>query len=247
MCDILGKRTDLYCEKMALNYDLSDNISIYESDEDDIYHTITFSHLVKEDDLIEVLKNELLFFIEKLGLLSPFKVLVVGLGSDGYTADSTGPKVLKGLNVNAHLAHLGIRDFPIEVASIEPGVMGETGIETRRIVESIVEEIKPELVVLVDSIVIENPKFLNRSIELSDRGVTPGSGIKGINGEISKKTLKVPVLSIGVPTAIEIEIQSKNYIVSTSNVDEYVRFISKVVAKSLNRTFDHLVTKTVLG
>lgn len=244
---IRGKRTDLYYEKMALSHDIKDSIAIYKDEEDKIYHTITFSPIVEKDELIEVLKDELLFFIDKLDITSPFKVLVVGLGSDEYTADSVGPKVLKGLQINAHLARLQIATYKVEVACLEPGVMGKTGIETRRIVESVVEEINPDLVILIDSLVAENPESLNRAMELSNAGITPGSGIKGLNYEISRESLDVPVLTIGIPTALEVEMRSKTYIVATSNVDEYVHFISKVVAEGLNRAFDHLATRTVLG
>ena len=169
--------------------------------------------------------------------------MVVGLGNNSHTADSIGPKTLQYIKVNSHLPSLGIKVDSNIISTLEPKVLSVTGIDTKRIVESVVEEIKPDLVILIDSFVTEDIKYLEHTIELTTKGIIPGSGIKGINSEISQKTLNVPVLVIGVPTAIELKLNNKNninYLLSTNHIDDYINKISEIIGLSINECLYNL-------
>lgn len=237
--NIKAARTDLYFENNNYVLNKSVEVSKYKDNNFD-YHTIYFKNLYKNNKLKEILKKEIKYFIKKAKLSNKYSALIVGLGSSNHTADSVGPNVLNFINVNAFLEELGLNINP-KISLIEPGVLGKTGIDTKRIVESVVEEIKPDIVILIDAFVTNNIDCLNHTIEITNEGIIPGSGIKGINSKISEKTLKVPVLVIGVPTALEVDYmegsKKHKYLLSSNNIDSYVLEISKIVGQSLNEIF----------
>ncbi|HEY5563452.1 MAG TPA: GPR endopeptidase [Clostridiaceae bacterium] len=133
-------------------------------------------------------------------------VLVVGLGNWNITPDSLGPKVISKLMVTRHLKQLvpdaldeGIRP----VCAVAPGVLGLTGIETSEIIKGVVEKIKPDLVICIDALASRKLDRVNSTIQISNTGISPGSGVGNKRMEISSKTLGVPVISIGVPTVVD--------------------------------------------
>lgn len=230
-------RSDFHFDKSLLN--AKDNVLISKSSS---YCNIYFNNLLNDDELEKNLSHAIKFYINKLKLIDNYHVLIVGLGNELHTADAIGPTTLKYLKVNSHLEQLGF-NFKIKISALEPGVLGTTGIDTKRIVESVVEEIKPDLVILIDSFVTSNIDLLNHLIHINNKGITPGSGLKGLNTKIDKKTIGSPVIVIGVPTALEIKLNSKKkdrnlpYLLSLSNIDEFVLNIAKLIAKSLNSIF----------
>jgi hypothetical protein len=122
-----------------------------------------------------------------------------------------------------------------KISALEPGVLGTTGIDTFRIIESVSSEIKPDLIILIDSFVTNKISFLNKSIEINDDGIIPGSGLYGNNKSIKKETINVPVLVIGIPTALEYKKSGNTpLLISTSDVDEYVIKISEIIGTSIN-------------
>lgn len=195
------------------------------------YRLITYDDLLDSKSVEKKLIKELKNYINK----NYKHIFVVGLGNENNTADSVGPKVIKKLRVNAHLQNIGIKNEYI-ISALEPGVLGTTGIETVKIIKSITDKIKPNLVILIDSYVTKDFKYLNKSIQITDEGIIPGSGLNQKNEEISFTTLKVPTIVIGVVTAIEIK-NKINYIVSTKNVDYYVDKVSDIISNSLNKIF----------
>lgn len=132
-------------------------------------------------------------------------ILVVGLGNEGSTPDSLGPKVIKNILVTRYLFVLGeqVEDGIREVSAISPGVMADTGIETVDIISSVVSKITPTLVIAVDALAASSIERINKSIQITDTGIHPGSGIGNMRKEISMDTLGVPVIAIGVPTVVE--------------------------------------------
>ncbi len=192
-------------------------------------HIIKFNYLCEE--IKNVLKEELKTFINIKKLKS---ILIVGLGNNAFTSDSIGPKVVKNINVNAHLINLGLNTNNIKVYALEPGVLGQTGIETKKIISSIVKNIKVESLIIIDSFITDNLKYNQKTIQITTDGITAGSGIMGINSKIDKKSLGVPIVVIGIPTALEISIHNQKLIVSTNSVDKYVNDISKIVADAIN-------------
>jgi len=220
---------------------------LYNNDKNNkfIYKTIFFDNLNNINEIIKNLKKEIKYFFNKMNISNNSHILIVGLGNDNYTADSIGPKTLKYIKVNSYLDNFNIKTKGIKVSALEPGVLSETGILTEKIIKSVTDEIKPDLVILIDSFVCNNVDFLNKTIELSNRGLNPGSGLIGIDSKIDYETLNRPVLVIGVPTAIEIKFNKKEtnfvpYLLSSKDIDKYVDNISKIIADTLNEIiFDY--------
>ncbi len=134
------------------------------------------------------------------------EVLAVGLGNRKITSDSIGPKVVEGLFVTRHLfEHLPevLTDEMRPLAAVSPGVLGLTGMETGEIVRGVCDRIAPSLVIVIDALAARNVNRLARSVQISDTGITPGSGVGNHRAELSEKTLGVPVISIGVPMVID--------------------------------------------
>lgn len=226
--DITYKGISSICDEIILDRDPNR----------DFYHLITFPNFYDEFSLRKFLSSEIDSFIEMCFLKEQFHALVIGIGNDSLTADSIGPKVIKNIIVNAHLKSLGLHIKGNTISAVEPGVLGETGIETDRIVMSVTKEVKPNLVILIDSLVTDSKEELTHSIVLTDEGLTPGSGLKGMNCEINSKTLGCPVLTIGIPTALEVSFSKEKgditYLMSPSNIDNFVHDIALTIADAIN-------------
>lgn len=126
-------------------------------------------------------------------------ILVVGLGNPYVTPDSLGPRVLGNLQVTRRIAEEG--DAPI-LSGIVPGVMAQTGMETAEILRGIIGETGPDLVIAIDALAARSLRRLGTTIQLTDTGIHPGSGVGNHRHGLTGKTLGVPVLSIGVPTVV---------------------------------------------
>lgn len=133
-------------------------------------------------------------------------VLVVGLGNKSVTPDALGPKVVEKLMITRHLRDVMpdvIDDSIVSVSAIAPGVLGITGIETLEIIKSLVDKIKPQLVICIDALAARKTQRVNRTIQISDTGISPGSGVHNHRKSITYDTLGVKVVSIGVPTVVD--------------------------------------------
>jgi len=135
-------------------------------------------------------------------------VLVVGLGNREVTPDALGPDVVNNLRITRHMIKeygrlpSGI-EAAGEISAIVPGVMAQTGMETLEIIRGVVEETKPGIVVVVDALAARSTKRLNRTIQVTDTGINPGSGVGNHRDAINKETLGVPVIAVGVPTVVD--------------------------------------------
>ena len=132
------------------------------------------------------------------------KLLFIGLGNGEVTPDALGPLVIKNLFVTRHLTGWKEIEGCPAVAALAPGVMAQTGMETGEIVEGIVKKIHPDALVVVDALAAKSSERLNRTIQISNTGIAPGSGVGNYRSEITEKTMGVPVIAIGVPTVISI-------------------------------------------
>ena len=128
-------------------------------------------------------------------------LLVVGLGNRCITSDSLGPLVVDGLEVDYHIQTGQGRDGGM--CAVIPGVMADTGLETADIIRGIAKQVKPSAVIAIDALAARNISRLNTTIQLSDRGINPGSGVGNHRVGINKDNIGVPVLALGVPTVIE--------------------------------------------
>lgn len=137
-----------------------------------------------------------------------YRVLVVGLGNRLVTPDALGPEVADHLVVTRHIVKeygkyaMGSEKAHM-VSAIIPGVMGQTGMETLEIVKGIVEETKPDFAIAIDALAARNTKRLNRTIQIADTGINPGSGVGNHRNGLTEETLGIPVIAIGVPTVVD--------------------------------------------
>lgn len=184
------------------------------------------------------------------------KILIVGLGNREITADALGSEVAKQLYVTAHLSDPYLR----QVAVITPGVMGQTGIETVTMVESVVSVYKPNVVIVIDALATRHFERINRVIQMTNTGIQPGSGVGNYRERMNEETLHVPVIAIGVSTVIDIvslvhqlleddnhPLTNTNYemlsnrfsslIVTPKEMDLELIYLSYVIASFINHSF----------
>lgn len=134
------------------------------------------------------------------------RVLVVGLGNWNVTPDALGPKVIEGIMVTRHLSEVmpeAMEENMISVAAISPGVLGTTGIETGEVIKSLVDKIKPSLIICIDALVARRIQRLNKTIQISDTGISPGAGVGNHRKAINEEELGVKVIAVGVPTVVD--------------------------------------------
>ena len=149
------------------------------------------------------------YLLEENGLVrEDLSVLVVGLGNRQVTPDALGPNVVEHLSVTRHIVKeygkyaMGLEHAYI-ISAIVPGVMGQTGMETVEVVRGVVEETKPDLIIAVDALAARNSRRLNRTIQIADTGIHPGTGVGNNRNGLNKESLGVPVIGIGVPTVVD--------------------------------------------
>lgn len=137
-----------------------------------------------------------------------YSVLVAGIGNRQVTPDALGPHVADNLRINRHIVReygkyaMG-KEHVCAVSAVVPGVMGMTGMETVEILRGVVAETKPDFVIAVDALAARNSKRLNRTIQIADTGIHPGSGVGNHRSGLTKESLGVPVIAIGVPTVVD--------------------------------------------
>ena len=162
------------------------------------------------------------------------KILVVGLGNKTITPDSLGPLVINKIEVNRHLEEI----YKYEVSAICPGVMGQTGMESSEIVSAVVNKFKFDLVIVIDALACNTPKRMCNSIQFTDAGINPGAGVGNNRKKISKETLGIDVIAIGIPTVCDIKVFSDEVetscFVTPNNIDEAMDILSNIVACSIN-------------
>lgn len=153
----------------------------------------------------DVLSRELKSLIDEHSVAID-EILIVGLGNQYVTPDSLGPKVIADIDVTRHILKympevLDPNTRP--VSAISPGVLGTTGIETLEILKGIVDNIKPKLLIIIDALASKSIERISSTIQLADTGITPGAGVGNTRKEISKDSLGIPVIAIGIPTVVE--------------------------------------------
>lgn len=137
-------------------------------------------------------------------------VLIIGLGNRAVTSDSLGPKMTDELLITRHYKQEFGEDFLKEnqygcVSAIAPGVMAQTGIETSELLVGIVKQIKPDLVIAVDALASRSVSRLCTTVQITNTGIAPGSGVGNRRKELNQKNLGVPVIAIGIPTVVDAE------------------------------------------
>jgi len=206
------------------------------------------------------------------GDLKKEEVLVVGLGNREVTPDSLGPQVVDNLFITRHLVREYGKEFKEKnklgtVSAISPGVMAQTGMESLEIIKGIIKETQPKLIIVIDALASRSVDRLNTTIQLTDTGISPGSGVGNNRKALNEETLGTKVIALGVPTVVDAativsdtlttymqksgfdeadinqfisEINNQtinNMFVTPKNIDESVKRISYTVSEALNSCF----------
>ncbi|MCM3599512.1 GPR endopeptidase [Robertmurraya korlensis] len=154
----------------------------------------------------ETFAREFSHFISGLGINKDASCLVVGLGNWNVTPDALGPQVCENLLVTRHLYQLSpesVDEGYRPVSALAPGVMGLTGIETSDIIMGVVEKTKPDFVIAIDALASRSIERVNSTVQISNTGIHPGSGVGNKRKELSEETLGIPVIAVGVPTVVD--------------------------------------------
>ncbi len=173
------------------------------------YITISFKDITdynNKEKVKEIFSNELNSLLNKLNLFNK-SCLIIGLGNIKSTPDSLGPLSIDNIIVTKHLYDLGeLEDGFNIVSSFIPGVTGSTGIETSDLIKELINTVKPDYLIAIDSLASSSIDRVNKTIQITDTGIHPGSGVGNSRKEISKNVLKIPVIAIGVPTVVDASI-----------------------------------------
>ena len=181
-------------------------------------------------------------------------IMVVGLGNREVTADSLGPNVVDNLFINRHIVReygkvAYNRSKMHQVSSLVPGVMAKTGMESAEIIKGVISETKPDLVIVIDALAARSTKRLNRTIQITNTGIHPGSGVGNHRNAITQESLNVPVLALGVPTVVDAATivgdamgerpvtlkELNNMYVTTKDVDQQIQQISHILCDGINK------------
>lgn len=177
-------------------------------------------------------------------------VLVVGLGNDDITPDALGPCAASRVMATRHLKKempgdefmCGLRDVSVLLS----GVLGTTGIESAEIVKAVVERTSPDMLIVIDALACSDLSRLGKTIQISDAGIAPGSGVENKRKELSQKTLGIPVIAIGVPTIVDVhtvvecitgdepDANMPNMMVTPKNIDSLINHASRLIATGIN-------------
>ncbi len=199
-----------------------------------------------DEDYHREISEEISTHLRKLINLKKEKsVLVVGLGNAAITADALGPQVVDNLLMTRHIIkEYGLRGIKHEkmhrISGIAPGVMAQTGMETAEIVQGIVSETKPDVVVAIDALAARSVRRLSRTIQITDTGIHPGSGVGNHRNGLTEENLQVKVIGIGVPTVVDaatIVHDSMAHLLDTLEETEQKEFLDEMIAPNLYSMF----------
>ena len=204
------------------------------------YITIEFNDITdteNKEKVKRVFVKELKELMKKINIKGEDSCLIIGLGNQLSTPDSLGPKTISNLIITNHLYELGLLENDYRrVSAIKPGVMGETGIETSDIIKSIAKETKPDFIIVIDALASSSIERVNKTIQITDTGIYPGSGIGNNRKEISKEALNIPVIAIGVPTTVD----------AVTIVSDTIKYLTKhytYTRKNINNPMNKLIIK----
>lgn len=212
----------------------------------------------------EVVAEQINQLLPKEGL-----VLVIGLGNEDITPDAIGPQVVSGLLATRHLVNGFAEEYGLgslrPVAAVAPGVLGQTGMETAEIVHSLCRQIKPAAVVAVDALASRSVERLGTTVQIADTGISPGSGVQNQRAELSRQSLGIPVIAVGVPTVVDmttiaydllgegyqsekVSDRGRTMMVTPREIDKIIKQAAKTVAAGLNRALQpELSMEEIIG
>lgn len=204
-----------------------------------LYTTIFFNDITDTDsynNVLKVMRDELIKIMDKSGIKNSYSCMIIGLGNEKSTADELGVSSAKKVIVTKHIYALvgSLEDgYRISMCLI-PGVMGVTGIETSDIISAVVEKEKPDFLITIDALASDSIDRLLKTIQITNTGINPGSGIGNNRKEISSDIYNIPVIAVGVPTVVN----------ASTIVNDTLNFMKKHFSYNI-RNKDSLVDKLI--
>lgn len=203
---------------------------------------------INDEETIEAIANQLRNLIPKNGA-----VLVAGLGNTDITPDAVGPKSVSMVLATRHIdkslsEEIGLGELR-SVAGFIPGVLGRTGLEAAESVKGIAASIEPSAVIVVDALAARRLSRLGTTVQISDTGIIPGSGVGNARKEITERSVGVPVISVGVPTVVdvgtlvndltgsksELSEENRNMIITPREIDIVIERASELIGMAINK------------
>lgn len=163
-------------------------------------------------------------------------IMIVGLGNANVTPDALGPKVVSFVNVTRHML-LYAKDYvepgTKEISAISPGVLGTTGIETEEIIESVTKLVKPDVLIVIDSLASMSVSRIGKTIQLGNTGITPGAGVGNKRRALNKESLGTDVIAIGVPTVVDMAT------ITNEAIDKLINNLKNEATNYMNHGMDN--------
>lgn len=216
------------------------------------YITVEVPEFSHESELLDGRLTALTEAIKNLIPENAERILVVGLGNENITPDALGPLCARQIFSTRHIKGEIIKDLGIKymksVASVSTGVLGQTGIESAEYIKGIVNLINPDAVIVIDALASRRLARLGKTVQLTDTGITPGSGVGNYRKAIDKSTLGIPVISMGVPTVVDgntmvndltgnehsIDDFAENMMVTPREIDTIITRAARLLSLSIN-------------
>ena len=220
-----------YDDILITTINVDDDIKKEINKEKGIYITIEFNDVTdytNREKVGKILEQEIKKVLKLKKIKDNDSVLVIGLGNINSTPDALGPKTIDNLVITRHLHLLNLLEEGFRVvSSITPGVMANTGMETSEVISEIIKLIKPKFVIVIDSLASSSINRLNKTIQITDTGIHPGSGIGNNRKEISEKLFKIPIIAIGIPTVVD------SSVLVNDTINYFYEYIEKINNKKL--------------
>lgn len=209
------------------------------------FDDVTDSH--NQEIVKKIFSEQLSEIIKKAKIKDSDKCLIIGLGNDKSTPDSLGPLTIDKVLVTNHLFMYGqVEEGFRSVSAIIPGVTGTTGIETSDLIKSVVDGIKPDFLIMIDALASQALDRVNKTIQISNTGIHPGSGVGNSRKEISKDTTGIPVIAIGIPTVVDaVTVVSDTINYMQKHYAFHKKFIKNPLSKLVSSTQINYLKKEV--
>lgn len=206
------------------------------------YVTCTVPSFVNNTDIFDGRLNKLASILESLLPKNMSSVLVAGVGNLDITADALGPKANNYVLATRHIVESDDQKKLFEdlfsVSVISTGVLADTGVESAEIIKGVVNTVKPSCVIVIDALASSSTERLGTTVQLSDVGISPGSGVGNHRYEISKSTLGVPVVSIGIPTVVSSALmgddEKQQMFVTPREIDKIAEQGARLIGMAIN-------------
>ncbi len=265
----MGLRTDIAVELLKDGAESDDGISVEKTDFDGIILTdvvlksneaaskvgkpkgryLTFEtescfDIFYGDDFCKLLSKSFSGFFDEKG-----SVLVIGIGNIKATPDALGPKVAEKILATRHIENITADEIGLRglrsVSVLSPGVLGQTGVEISEVIKGVICQINPSKIVLVDALAAGDIERLGRTVQISNTGIIPGSGVGNSRIELSRETLGVDCITVGIPTVVDAVTLCRqmtgvncdvreNFVVTQRNIDLIIENGASIISRALN-------------